>query len=341
MHHHHTRRASRSVVVAALIAVVLALGLDAEAHHKPGHRGSTSTTTTSSSTTTTTSAPSTSTTTTSSSTTTAPTSSTTTTTQPAPPPAEEYPIGVWLQDPVSTAVTYRNIGVSHLVGLWGPQGIVSGASQDQLNAAKAANMKVVSYPAGAALDSANWGENGGPIVAFMHRDEPDLPPCTTPAQLRAEYDRFKAINPRMPVYVNFGPGPAFPNRSCYGDVYGEYSQAADILSFDYYPWNEDDPDPIGSVNRGLDNLRRHGDPVWVFFEMSDVHVGSGRWPTYEQHRDLVLSTVDRAAGVEWFCHVFTLDGAYVTDRQCLDDRHWRDLMTRITADVRAGKAGTS
>jgi hypothetical protein len=232
------------------------------------------------------------------------------------PPSDPnfFPIAVWLQSP-SRAVEYAAIGINTYIGLW------EGPTEAQLAALTAAKMPVLCAQEGV------WSSHlsDPTILGWTHQDEPDnaqpdgnggYGPCIEPSVIVSLYQTMTANDPSRPVYLNFGQGVAntdwIGRGVCTGktEMYPEYAKGADIVSFDIYPVNADDPGVHGKleyVAKGVDLLRsavQDQKPVWVWVETTNFN-GNGNQPTPAQIRSEVwMALIHGARGVGYFAHVF-------------------------------------
>lgn len=221
-----------------------------------------------------------------------------------------FPIGVWLQTATSRAQTYADIGVNTFVGQW------EGNTSAALQALQETGEIVISQQDFLGLNA----PNNEVIKAWQSLpDEPDnaqpdgkggYGPCVDPSTIIAEYNQVKAADPSRPVYLNFGQGVAntsYVGRgSCAGKtaMYSQYTQGADIVSFDVYPVN--DGYPLSIIATGVDNLRAWaGDkPLFAFIETTPQSGGPGPTPAQIQ-AETWLALIHGANGIEYFCHILS------------------------------------
>jgi hypothetical protein len=225
-----------------------------------------------------------------------------------------FPIGVWLQTATTNAQNYANVGVNTYIGQY------NGNSTAALAAMKAAGIDAIAPQDSVGLaDVASNGSNS--VIKAWHNtnDEPDnaqpnssggYGPCIAPSTIVAEYNQMKAADPTRPVYLNFGQGVANVNYvgrgSCTGqtNMYPQYAQGADIVSFDVYPVN--DGYPLDVVATGVDNLRSWAGnkPLYAFVETTNFD-NTGPAPTPAQIKaETWLELIHGANGIEYFCHIF-------------------------------------
>lgn len=222
-----------------------------------------------------------------------------------------FPIAVWLQSP-SRAADYEAIGVNTFVGLW------DGPTAEAMDAFEGAGLATF------ASQEAEWQSllARAPLKAWTHVDEPDnaqaLPgggwgACIPPSEIASAYQRMTAADPTRPVYLNLGRSvadPSWPGRgsACSGrdDHYPDYAAAADIASFDIYPVNQGAP--LWYVGRGVDRLRGFASdakPVWTWIETTRYDSANGQPTPAQVKSEVWLALVHGAAGIGYFCHVFT------------------------------------
>jgi hypothetical protein len=225
-----------------------------------------------------------------------------------------FPIAVWLQNP-SNAAKYRDAGINTYVGLW------RGPTDEQLDALKAAGMKVVCHQNPVGL-----GRKDDPtIIAWMHGDEPDnaqpkqgggYGPPILPEKIVADYRKIREADPSRPVFLNLGQGVAWDNYIGRGvrrnkpEDYPEYLKGCDIASFDIYPAVHDHADIAGKlwkVPEGVERLRKWGGGkkiVWNCIEASRIDNEKTK-PTAAQVRaEVWMSLIHGSTGLIYFVHQF-------------------------------------
>lgn len=244
-----------------------------------------------------------------------------------------FPLGVWMQNPMN-AERFAEAGINHYVGLW------QGPTDEQLEAARTANMPVVCEQAGvwqAELEDAG-------IVGWLQADGPDnaqeLPdgsygPCIEPARTKARYAEMVAADASRPVVLLLGQGVATPDWEGRGDCtgrtqdYPEYAEGADILVNYTYPIANQHP--LELVATGIEKLNDYAGwskPVIADIEASSID-GLPR-PTPEQLRaEVWMSLIHGAAGVQYFCHRMTP----LNETDCLDDAATAAAMARINREI--------
>jgi hypothetical protein len=225
-----------------------------------------------------------------------------------------FPVAVWLQNP-NQAAKYRDAGINTYVGLW------SGPTAQQLDALKAAGMKVVCHQNAVGLAR----KDDPTIIAWMHGDEPDnaqakqgggYGPPILPEKIVADYQKIREADPTRPVLLNLGQGVAWDNYIGRGvrrnkpEDYPEYLKGCDIASFDIYPAVHDHADIAGKlwkVSEGVERLRKWGGGrkiVWNCIEASRIDNEKTK-PTAAQVRTEVwMSLIHGSTGLIYFVHQF-------------------------------------
>ena len=253
------------------------------------------------------------------------------------PPADPtyFPVAVWLQNP-GNAAKYRDAGINTYVGLW------RGPTAEQLDALKAAGMKVV-CPQNAL---GRQRKDDPTIIAWMHGDEPDnaqarpgggYGPPILPEKIVADYGRIREADPSRPVFLNLGQGVAWDNYIGRGvrrnkpEDYPEYLKGCDIASFDIYPAVHDHADIAGKlwkVPEGVARLRKWGEGkkiVWNCIEASRIDNEKVK-PTAAQIRSEVwMSLIHGSTGLIYFVHQFK---PRFSEASLLQDA---DLLAGVTA----------
>jgi hypothetical protein len=260
--------------------------------------------------------------------------------------ASYFPIAVWLQEP-DLAGQYKAIGVNLYIGLW------DGPAQSQLDGLKSAGMQVICAQNQFALD--NLDNYNDIIVGWMHGDEPDnaqwnsstssYDPCIDPDIIINDYNIWGMNDPTRPVYINFGRGAAdtdwYGRGDCTGhtEMYPDYIQGADILSFDIYPVTNNIPSVAGDltyVGHGIENLITWSGgtkAVWCWIETT--HIDSDVKPTPAQVRSEVwMAIIHGANGIGYFCHDWNFNGTGTfNEHALLDDTQMRDAVAAINAEI--------
>jgi hypothetical protein len=194
--------------------------------------------------------------------------------------------------------------------------------------------------------------NEDTIIAWAQQDEPDNAqpdgsggwgPPVPPQTVINNYNTFKQNDPSRPVFLNLGQGVAWPCwygrgvDTCRTDVYYDYAQGGDILSFDVYPVNSTDAEISGKlyyVAIGVDNLRQYTNyskPVWTFIETTNYNGVAGHTPTPAQVKaEVWMAIIHGAKGIAYFCHIFapTFDEAGL-----LHDNTMRPAVTAINQQI--------
>jgi len=231
-----------------------------------------------------------------------------------PSDASFFPIAVWLQNP-SRAAEYKSIGINVFIGLW------QGPTEQQLSGLAGESLATICAQGGV------WASHLGDatIWGWMHGDEPDnaqdngqggYDPCIAPSNIIADYQQYVANDATRPVYLNLGKGVSeedwIGRGECTGrlDMYPEYIQGADIVSYDIYPVNDTDAavhDNLWYVPRGVDRLREYAQykkPVWNWIETTGMN-DPANTPTPEQVKTEVwMSLIHGSLGIGYFAHIF-------------------------------------
>jgi len=158
-----------------------------------------------------------------------------------------FPMGVWLQAP-RLAQRYRDeTGVNLFIG-------------GELSSADLANYQQAGMPfINTQTEFALKNLQEKLMFGYNQMDEPDNAqadpknpgkylPCVDPAVTQALYKKWKAADPTRPVFQGLGQGCAFTDYVGRGAcrnktaMYAEYAKAADIVSFDIYPTNAEEPE---------------------------------------------------------------------------------------------------
>ena len=264
-----------------------------------------------------------------------------------------FPIAVWLQSPENTATAsaYKRIGINTHIGLW------EGPTEPQLSAIASLSTTTICDQNSVGLNSAN----SGVITAWAHQDEPDNAQGGTQdpvpaAEIVARYEEMKGNDSSRPVYVNFGQGAACDawygrgNRTHHPEDYEEYSQGADIVSFDIYPmnvfplpnsaasWFKEFNNAVAQnlryVADGVDHLRkwtRYAKPVWAWIECTNIN-GDSRYALTPSHvkAEVWMAIVHGARGIGYFCHQFSPS---FIEAGLLADAEMRDAVSTVNAQI--------
>lgn len=158
-----------------------------------------------------------------------------------------FPMGVWLQAP-RLAQRYRDeVGINLFIG--------GDLSETDLEDYRKAGMPFINTQTSFSLKNALHEPL---LYGYNQMDEPDNAqanpngtgylPCVDPKKTQALYAKWKAADPNRPVFQGLGQGCAYKNYVGRGacrnktDMYAEYAKAADIVSFDIYPVNAEEPE---------------------------------------------------------------------------------------------------
>ncbi len=231
------------------------------------------------------------------------------------PPAREsfFPIAVWLQSPAKAA-QYRKAGFNTYVGLW------RGPTDEQLNALKAAGMKVICHQNEAALQR----RDDPTIIGWMHGDEPDnaqslgsgqgYGPPIPPERIVGDYQRLREKDPTRPVLLNLGQGVAWDRwhgrgvRTNHPEDYPEYAKGCDIVSFDIYPAAHSHPDVAGKlwyVAQGVERLVKWtagAKVVWNCIECTRISNPKTKATPEQVRAEVWMSLVHGSRGLIYFVH---------------------------------------
>lgn len=263
---------------------------------------------------------------------------------PAPFGPNDFPIAVWLQDP-QNAARYQQAGINLYVGLW------QGPTDAQLAALKAAHMPVI-----CDQNAVGLAHRSDPIiVGWMHQDEPDnaqevkdpatgktgYGPFVPPAQIVAEYERFRKADPTRPVMLNLGQGVANDawvgrgNGASLND-YRTYVQGADIVSFDVYPVTGLGPDGVNLlwyVPKGVDRLVGWTDgkkPIWTCIECTDIGGTNAKATPAQVRAEVWMALIHGARGLIYFVHQFQ---PHFDEHALLDDPPMLAAVTAINHQI--------
>jgi hypothetical protein len=225
-----------------------------------------------------------------------------------------FPIAVWLQNP-NQAAKYREAGINTYVGLW------RGPSAEQLDALKAAGLKVICHQNELALRR----KDDPTIIGWMHGDEPDnaqpkqgggYGPPILPEKIVADYKKVREADPTRPVFLNLGQGVAWDNyigrgvRRNKSEDYPEYIKGCDIVSFDIYPVVHDHADIVGKlwkVPEGVERLRKWGEGkkvVWNCIEASRIDNVNAKPNASQVRTEAWMSLIHGSSGLIYFVHQF-------------------------------------
>ncbi len=177
--------------------------------------------------------------------------------------APAFIIGVWYQ-PTSSFALWKARGVNTMIGYENEGGNVS--NDDWTRAAVGSGLFMIRQP------RTNLGDDmqEDHLLAWMQPDEPETKNIG-PDALKADYQRWKARAPRMPVLLNISGGNLLFKKTPRSD-YAEYFESADWIGNDFYPvtgWNQ--PTWLSRVGNAVDMCREisGGKPQFAFVETSN------------------------------------------------------------------------
>jgi hypothetical protein len=215
-------------------------------------------------------------------------------------------IGAWSQ-PTSLFGRWKNRGINTLMH-FEPEG--GRVSIDQWTAAaNAAGLYMIRKPRDNPADDLNETR----LLAWMHRDEPDIH-LAKASELQADYNKWKAIDPNMPILINFAGSDVLDwNGGTNEATYKSYLNATDWVSNSIYPvtgWYR--PDDLDIPGRALDKLEKwsNGRPQFAIIESGPQNLS---WmpkdtpgPNAGQFRFEMWDAVIRGAkGIVYFPFSFT------------------------------------
>jgi len=253
-----------------------------------------------------------------------------------------FPIGVWVQSPAN-AERYLAAGFNTYVGLW------QGPTDAQLDALKAAGMKVV-----CAQNEVGLRRKDDPtLLAWMHNDEPDnaqakrgggYGPPVAPEKVIADYQKMKQADSTRPVLLNLGQGVAWDDyigrgvRRGHAEDYPEYLKGCDIASFDIYPAVHDSAVIAGNlwyVAQGVSRLRGWATPrqqVWNCIEASRIGNEKTKPTAAQIKAEVWMSIIHGSTGLIYFVHQFK---PRFVEASLLQDPELLAAVTQINARVQA------
>jgi hypothetical protein len=254
-----------------------------------------------------------------------------------------FPISVWLQQ-ARLAEQYKALGINLYIGLW------EGPTEAQLEALQDVDMTVICSQNEFALQ--NLDRYGETIVGWMHGDEPDnaqwndetgsYDPCIEPSVIVADYDAWKTNDATHPVYLNFGQGVAnvdwIGRGDCTGrtDMYPDYIEGSDIVSFDIYPVTSGKENVQGNlwyVAEGVKNLRLWSNaekPVWCWIETTHISSTTHKPTPSQVKTEVWMALIHGAGGIGYFCHEWYPD---FNDHALLGDTEMAHAVTLINAEI--------
>ncbi len=159
------------------------------------------------------------------------------------------------------------------------------------------------------------------ILAWHHRDEPDMPdggsPRTSPATIAARYQWYQDLNINRPVFLTFTANFMEEFRGSYSaaeqaTIYPQFIAAADVVGFDIYPiygWGR--PNWLNYPASGTAQLVDFADgkPVYAWIETSK----GSQWMEYENQPDVLPihtrfevwgSLIAGATAIGYFTHAW-------------------------------------
>src|SRR5882672_1519552 len=252
---------------------------------------------------------------------------------PSPDPAD-FPISVWLQNPMNAA-RYADVGITTFTGLW------MGPTDQQLGQLGTAGTSV--YCDQTMVWDAHLADRT--ITAWMQPDGPDnaqmnaaggYDPCIDPAEIVASYQKLVENDRTRPVYLGLGRGVAYTEwngrGTCTGrtDMYPAYAKGGDLLAFHIYPHN--DGKPLELVATGVSNLVEWSSarkPVSPTIEASDINGGARPTPG-EITAEVWMALVHGASSIQYFCHRFM---PTFSETDCLDDAPTAAVLKAINTRI--------
>jgi hypothetical protein len=252
-----------------------------------------------------------------------------------------FPITVWLQGEWNAA-KFAQAGVDVYVDAAPSHAI----TQAMLTELKNNGIFEIGTINSVALNSPDTSQ----VIGWFSYDEPDdaqqlkngsYGPCIEPSVVVSTYKDIKSQDTthNRPVFLNFGMGVADVNwvgrGVCTGktNMYPEYAQGADIVSFDIYPRNSGYPLEI--IATGVDNLRKwtnYSKPVWCYIETTKISTTSKGEPTASDMKTEVwMALIHGAVGINYFCHQIT---PFVEDG-CVENATIAAAMKSINTQIKS------
>jgi hypothetical protein len=224
-----------------------------------------------------------------------------------------FPVSVWWQG-YWRASEWGAIGVNMIVGPDAP------SASDQTTLRNNHVNIIANYSASL--------RTVGVVKGYLQPDEPDnaqqdgnytdpahpvYGPCIDPNLIIKQYQTWKAADPNRPVFLGLGQGVCYNTSSPYNgrgngstwSQYPMYCQAADILAFDVYPYNDSGLTPYKKpkyIAIGIDRLRswsNYQKPVWMDIETDNIG-GGGRPAAYQTKAEVWIALVHGASGIQFF-----------------------------------------
>ncbi|MCW3005265.1 MAG: hypothetical protein JWQ20_4563, partial [Conexibacter sp.] len=216
-----------------------------------------------------------------------------------------FPIGVWSQ-PKRSFDTWKARGINTMVQYEGAAATIDEWTQ----AAVDRGLYMIRRPRPNPADDVGQLN----LIAWAHPDEPDIVSTHHPAPfIAAEYARWKAADPDMPVWVNFSGGYVNHWQGNLGRAdYQAFLDATDWVSSSIYPVNGwDRPGDLDGPGKAVDRLEQWsgGKPQFAVIEAADQQL---YWmpkdvpgPTPGQFRAEIWDAIVRGArGIIYFPQSF-------------------------------------
>jgi hypothetical protein len=232
-----------------------------------------------------------------------------------------FPIAVWMQPPLKSAILYKANGINTFTGVWDP------LDENQWTAIKNAGLRLICSQNDFALSLGN----DTLLIGYHMEDEPDnaqwnattqkYDPCLAPSYIINEYNTLKQKDPSRKIFLGLGQGVAYNNYIGRGacrnniDMYkasnNGYLTGCDIAAFDIYPINNTD----GITNQNLEyvaigiqnliNWSGGNKPCWCWIETTRIHdTGPRRPDPWEVKSEVWMGIIHGAKGFGYFCHSF-------------------------------------
>lgn len=257
--------------------------------------------------------------------------------------SSQFPVGVWMQDPVRTARGYHDLGVNTFVGLWAwPSDAQAypGWAASALTALSRYGLQALAAGSPEGVAARRRLPSGDAVVGDVAGDEPDgrgVPLAEWQRDVRALQGQDR------PVYANFTKGfvPGTWTWRALGDA-GRRALCAgvDLPSVDSYAYTDtyEPPEHRGAYwyGRAVDGLASGcpGRPTFLFVETTQPNARSAVRITPQQFDSAVWTGIAHGAdGIILFSHDFYApdgagDAALLTDPAA---RPVRDQVRRTVA----------
>lgn len=232
-----------------------------------------------------------------------------------------FPIGVWDQ-PSFEFTTWKERGVNTVVGV--PQG----STEPSWDAAAIADglyeiRGPASNPASDTIDKN--------LLAWAQSDEPDDIGTQIPySTIQQTYTRWKDLDPKIPVYINFNG--SF-NQYNLEDTkqngvgwYKEYAKGADWISADHYPVNSGQGSDLGVIGTEVSELREiagSSKPTFAYIETGNYNTKDG-YPTI---------TPDQFRGEVWEAIIHGVRGIWYFPEQLSPTFEWDSTPPDVVAEM--------